>query len=172
MNASSVIEVEVDSSTNDNLHFAPLQRRVRGRFDYNRDTEPKAKLRTGEWPHPVPGQRIALDLTAGTGSIIEPLREPEARIMREKIERSGMGIAENETFTGIHVPTWLYWIKRAVESGLARIVNNAKLPDKIDGEPQLSFITRPRKNPNDRLAEAIDTNTRVLTELLKSLAKR
>ena len=38
------IQIEIDGKHNENLHFRPLQRTIRGRFDFNRIGEPMAKL--------------------------------------------------------------------------------------------------------------------------------
>ena len=50
------IEVSIDDPHNHSLHFRPLQRTVRGGFDFNRLAEPMAKVEASKWPGPIPGQ--------------------------------------------------------------------------------------------------------------------
>ena len=53
----STVIVEIDGPRNECLYFRPLQKRVRGKFDLMRDSEPLAKVLASETPGPVPGQR-------------------------------------------------------------------------------------------------------------------
>lgn len=167
---NGVLEIEVAGDQNEQLFFAPLQRRIRGRFDLNAVPEPLARMKTREYPQPIPGQRIGLDLGTGEGYVAEPLHEPVNKAIRERVERKARIAPERETFAAVHVPTWLFWLKRACESGIARVVKG-KLPETIDGEPQKHFITRPPVNHNDRLAEMIECNTKVMMELLRAIKK-
>lgn len=166
---SNTITIEATGPQNACLFFAPLKRAIRGRFDALRATRYDAgavKLLT-EWPQPVPGQRLRLNLDTGEASVIEPLHEAEFAAIRAKIERTGR-LEPSAQPTPAHVPTWLYWMKRAVESGMAVVVEG-KLPDEIDGEPQLSFFSRPRVSETARLAKAIESQTETLNKLLAEL---
>src|SRR5579862_5889127 len=108
----STIEVEIDGAANEQLFFAPLQRRIRGKFDLNRVAEPLARMKTREWPQPIPGQRLGIDLETGQGYLTEPLHESANGAIKERILRTAKLGPEREAFASVHVPTWLYWIKR------------------------------------------------------------
>ncbi len=166
------VTIEVDGSRNECLHFRPLQRRVRGRFDYYRDSEPMAKVAGGEEPNPIPGQRIGFDTDTGTGFILEPLHEPEFRAIRERIEAKGFRLPpEREEFPQADAATWLYWLAGAVKAGLAKVVDG-KLPEKINGKPRLNFITAETDTATDRLAAAVERQNELFAALLDVLKKR
>ncbi|MBI2480292.1 MAG: hypothetical protein HYV60_17160, partial [Planctomycetia bacterium] len=136
------IEIEIDGHRNEALHFRPIRRNVRGRFDLTRETEPLAMMKRGEFPLPIPSQRLGLDLETCEGYVAEPMHDAEHTAIRDVIERRGFRLpVAREAFPAVHVPTWLHWIKRAVDSGLAKIVKG-ELPSVIEGEPQKSFITK------------------------------
>jgi hypothetical protein len=160
------VEIEIDGAANECLHFRPLQRSVRGRFDFSRLREPMAGTMRSAWPDAIPSQRIGI--AGGDGYLLEPLHTQEHSQTRERIEGQGMKLADaRETFTGIHRATWLHWMKRAVESGIAKVVSG-KLPDHIEGEPQLSFITKREPSDTSRLATAIEQTNVLLAELVAS----
>ena len=166
------VEVEIGGPLNECLSFRPLPGRlVRGRYDLNRVAEPLAKLKSAEWPVPVPGQRIGVD-AEGIGYLAEPLHSPEHKPLREKIERAGMRLEpELTTFEGVDVVSWLYWLKRAVEGGIARVVKGA-LPDKIDGKPRKNFImAEPEPSAVDKLTAAIEKQSQLFERLLEKLSK-
>jgi hypothetical protein len=166
------VTIEVDGTRNECLHFRPLQRRVRGRFDYYRDSEPMAKVVGGEEPNPIPGQRIGYDTDTGTGFISEPLHEPEFRAIRERIEAKGFRLPpEREEFKDADAATWLFWLAGAVKAGLAKVVDG-KVPDKITGKPRLNFITAETDGPTDRLAAAVERQNELFAALLDVLKKR
>jgi len=167
--ADETIEIEVDGSTNDQLYFFPLGRPVRGRFDYNRVAEPKAKMLTNQWPTPIPGQRLAVNPATGEAQLIEGLRDPEHQMIREAAERRGR-IPQNETFRDVDTATWLFHMRNAVECGLARIVRGA-FPDKIEGTPKTSLFPR-QKGSNEQLADAIKEQTAVMREMMMMLAQQ
>lgn len=168
---TATVEIEIDGPCNENLHFRPLQRAVRGRFDLNRVGEPMARMKSVEWPRPIPSQRLGIDAD-GSGYILEPLHDAENAAMRERIEKQGMKLAPAcETFDDVHLPTWLFWIKRAVESGVARVVAGT-LPQRIDGTPKRNFIVdRPAQSTGDRLAAAIERQNELFERLLERLSQ-
>jgi len=164
---NNTIAIEIDGAHNEQLRFRPLQRSIRGRFDLNRIREPQARMKTTEWPEPIPSQRIGIDLDSGTGFIVETIHQHPA--IKARIEQRGMQLApEREEFSNVDLPTWLYWIKQAVESGLAKVVVG-ELPERIEGEPQMEFVVQRGPDTNDRLAAAIESNTAVLSALLEKL---
>jgi hypothetical protein len=166
------VEIEVDTPRNSNLHFRPLQRSIRGRFDWNRIREPQARLKSHEWPVPIPPQRLGIDAD-GNGYLVEPLHDEEHAAIREQIEDKLNEKLEpaRQEFPGVHIPTWLFWIKRAVESGIARIVKG-ELPAVIDGTPKRNFIIADRKpNSADKLTAAIEAQTEAFNQLTAALTK-
>ncbi|MCH8923229.1 MAG: hypothetical protein IIA67_08800 [Planctomycetes bacterium] len=162
----TAVEIEIDGKENECLHFRPLQRSIRGRFDFARLREPMAGTLRSTWPEAIPSMRLGI--AGSDGYLLEPLYDDEHKQTREKIEGQGMKLADaKETFADIDLPTWLFWIKRAVESGIAKVVSG-KLPDRIEGEPQLSFITKREPSDTARLATAIERTNELLGELVKA----
>lgn len=148
----NLIEIEPDTATNQELHFTPLGRNIRGRFDYNRVAEPMAAQHTREFPNGIPGQRLTLDLDSGEAAIVEPLHDPAYRDIRQKIEKRGMQLPpERQTFQvdAASQPTWLWWIRNVIESGLAKLTRGT-LPEKITGDIRKRFIVNEQtKDPRD-----------------------
>ncbi len=144
-------EREVD--LNVNWFFRPLQFSLRGKFDMSRAIDNNARAKSYSAPI-VPGQRLILDIDKRTGTIIEPLRdEANAHIVKRigrflghpikvLLEDDPLQVGPRETVRELtdprDVPTWLYWIRRGVESGCCRIISG-KLPDKIEGKPRKVF---------------------------------
>jgi hypothetical protein len=149
---ANVIEIECDTPRNSQLHFLPIGSNVRGRFDYSRDTEPQSRVAGIDYPEPIPGQRLGLDLDALEGYIAEPLHDKAYAKLRAVVERKGFSLPkEKEVFklSKADVPTWLYWMKRSVEGGDCKLLRG-KLPERVEGEPQKSFITKARgPDPRD-----------------------
>jgi hypothetical protein len=168
---ATTIEIEVDGPYNENLMFRPLQRAIRGRFDLNRVAEPMARMRSAEWPQPIPSQRLGIEAD-GSAYVLEPLHDEEHAAIKERIERQGMKLPPKcETFDGVDLVTWLFWIKRAVNSGIARVVAG-QLPKVIDGVPKMNFIVdRPAQSAGDRLAAAIERQNVLFEKLLERLSK-
>jgi hypothetical protein len=145
------IEIVVDGPKNQDVQFRPLQRALRGTFDVNRVPDPQARLKIAEFPRPIPGVHITLDTDKKTAAIVEPLYEAEHAAIREKIERMGMKLPpQREEFQNIDVPTWLYWMRRAVANGVAKIVEG-KFPEIDESQVQKNFITKPLRDPRDNL---------------------
>jgi len=165
------LEVKIDGSHNEHLYFRPLQRSIRGRFDLNRIAEPMARLKSAKLPEPIPSQRLGIE-PDGTGYVTEPLHEAKYAPIKEKILKAGMQLEPAlQTFDDIDRASWLFWIKRAVESGLAKVVAG-KLPDKIDGKPKMNFIVNePGPSSTDRLTAAIQEQTALFRKLLERLGE-
>ncbi|MDZ4688502.1 MAG: hypothetical protein SH850_25795 [Planctomycetaceae bacterium] len=171
--AANVVEVEIDGPQNQGLMFGPLQRRLRGRFDSSRllRMDDGAAGVAREWPEPIPGQRLRLDLD-GAAAVVEPLHDAEHATIKEKLNKRGSTFAPAvETIATVHVPTWVYWLRRAVEAGHARIVSG-QLPEKLTGAPQLNFLTPAVADPVDKLTAALDRQSALLEQLLTALAQR
>lgn len=101
-----------------------------------------------EFPKGVPGQRLRLDTESRTAAVLEPLHEAQHAVTRERIEKKGMTIGPaSEEVGNVDVPTWAYWLKRAVEGGLAKVVRGSLPP--IEGKPRKQFMTAERVDPAD-----------------------
>lgn len=176
MNATdSVVEIEVGSISNKHLYFRPLEKRLRGTFDLKAVREPKAMNRSSEWPTPIPGQRIRVDPASCTGFILEPLRLEENQVTAEKIRKRGHQVPPaKEIHEAIDVISWLYWMRRACDSGLATIVSG-DLPTKFEGKinKRVSASPEPQENPLvnalDNLAKATAAQTEMMGRLLEKL---
>jgi hypothetical protein len=170
---SKVFEIEIDGPRNERLMFPPLQRSLRGRFDVNRVLEPEARRLSNKIPTAIPGMRLSADLATGECAVIEAIHEDRPLKARLAASRPVEFAPEREVAQNAHLPTWLYWMKRAVESGVARIVRG-ELPQRIEGEPQKNFYTppAPKNDTNERLAAALEAQTAVMTKLLEHLAKK
>ena len=70
------IEIEIDGPCNERLHFRPLQKSIRGRFDMMRIGEPMAKVKAQEWPTAIASQRLGIG-PDGAGYDMEPVRGDE-----------------------------------------------------------------------------------------------
>ncbi len=107
------IEITIDGAKNENLHFRPLQRSLRGAFDLSRVADPQARLKLAEFPRPIPGVHLIVDPEKQTAAIVEPLYDEAHAAIRERIEGMGMKLGpKREEFQGIDVTTWLYWMRR------------------------------------------------------------
>lgn len=174
----NVIEIEIGAGRrNCNFTFMPLGKRIRGRFDVTRaiQTDGEAARLLKSWPEPIPGQVIGIDVESGLGYLREPLHDPEFAAIREKIEKTGQKLEpERQTFPNRHLPTWLHWLKRAVECGAAKLVRGT-LPETIDGEPEYTTpfarSMQTRKDPTTRLAEAMERQGDLLAKVLAELVK-
>lgn len=154
MATAVAVEIEVAAPRSASLFFQPLQRKVRGRFNARDIREPEAAKVALKWPEPIPGQRLGLGAD-GAGYLLEPLHLPEHKALADKVRAAGMQLPpEREEFPDADAPTWLFWIKRAVEAGLARVVSG-KLPERIDGRPRKQFILPEQADPRDGLIKRL-----------------
>lgn len=165
----NIIEIEVNGKNNNNLFFGPLGRSIRGRFELSKATShhPAASVLTNRWSEPIPGQRIGIDTDTGEGFIVEPLHEDEHTAIRDRIKKTSKIEPPKQTFERVHAPTWLYWIKRAVDAGLAK-VTAGKLPATVEGAKMDLFIPR-HVNALDKLTAAMDRQTEMFSKLLTTL---
>lgn len=172
----NLVEVEVRSEKNANLFFGPLGRTVRGRFELGKATpqHPAASVLTNRFSEPIPGQRLGIDLDLNEGFILEPLNEERYAATRDRIKKHYRIEPPKQTFEGVHAPTWLYWLKRAVDAGLAE-VTAGKLPEIVEGAKMDLFIKRnvsaidKQTSALERQTAAIDRQTEMLSKLLTAL---
>lgn len=171
----SLLTVEIDGPHNENIAFDPIHRRVRGRWNWNRCDEPASRQLSAHYGDDIPGQRLAIDPKAGKGYLLEPLRsdEPHATLCREKLTSALGGLKldpESTEYTGIHAPTWLFYLKALVDSGRARVVSG-EYPADFGGPPIIEGITRATADPLVTLAAAIDRQTALFEKLLTTLVE-
>lgn len=169
MTRESAVSIEIDDADRD-LYFAPLGRRVRGRVDPARVTKKNADAARlmSEWPV-VPGQVLGYDFASGCGFISEPLHTEEHASVREHIEKKGFGLEpEKQVFQGQHAATWVYWMSRAVESGMAKVVSGA-FPSKLDGEPRKRFLVAEQPSTTDKLVAVLERQAELIEALLQKL---
>lgn len=145
-----LLEIEIDNADNADLFFPPMQRPIRGRLDFLRVKEKEARGLMDSYPQGIPGQRIAFDDASGEGAIVEPLQLPEHAAVKSKLEKLGYGIPPaTEPIEKPHRETWLFWLKRAVESGHARLTKG-KIPEgDFPNARRRFFSADPEPDPRD-----------------------
>ncbi len=168
-NEAGVLE-DRELQMNADAFFRPLQRTVRGKFDFSRALDPHARMKSFDLP-PIPGQRLALDLKSKQGKLIEPLRDEahEAVLRRIKAflakqavsvpvradlplaDALGLEVAEQtwdlsqqRLTTPYDVPTWCYWMHHLVKGGHGRLVSG-EFPKKLEGQPTKRFDGQDRR---------------------------
>jgi hypothetical protein len=139
-------------------------------------------MKTQAHPDPIPGQRLRLDLSTGKAELIETLRLPEFEPLRNRYERDASGVRQaelpkDEAYESVDLATWLYWMKAECDAGKAKLIRG-QFPETLPGKPKRHFYSAEPVNREDKLAtalgsmaEAMQANTAVMTELLKRLAK-
>ena len=179
MNTASTVVVEFDAD-NRNPYFPPLQTALRGAYSAQvasrRDKDAGALL--SEWPEPIPGQRLAVDVETGEAALVEPLHDPRFAAIAERIKARGIKLCPEREHVACDVPTLLHWIKEAVNAGQAKVVAG-RLPEKIEGTPRLHFIVQPVETAEAKLAKAMESmaeaqreQTKALTAVLTALAAK
>jgi|GEM_PF-4440832 len=167
---SKVIELDVSATLGRRVAFAPLGGRLlRGRFCFSEAArqEPQAILLASEWGDAIPGQRLVVDLQAGTAAIVEPLWEPKFRAIREKIERRGQRLPDpREEFHAIDKGTWAFWLRRLVDNGSLTIaagdLGTLESLRSAYGPPKLA--STPKDPASDRLDKMFAVLWAVLSE--------
>jgi hypothetical protein len=138
--------IEVASEGNNTLLFGPLgNMEVRGRWDFNhvagRSTHDSMKA-MNKTASIIPGERIAVDPKARTCRLYDPLREtPQGQKVWEAVKpiierfkshfNCGTSLREPIVYHDCdedRMKTWLYYMRRAVDAGLAIVVGNKELP--------------------------------------------
>ena len=166
-----MIEVEIGDVHNHSFWFPPISKLIRGSFDFNRHPEPLAKVEASKWPGPIPGQRLGIE-PDGTGFIKEPLHDEVNAELRKRIEATGVSLAPAlQTFDDVDLPSWLFYIKLAVEVGVAKVVRGS-LPDEIEGKVRHDYVLNEAEaTPMDRLTAATERQSELMAKLLERLAK-
>lgn len=116
---SATVEIQIDHK-NKNVSFPPLDRKVRGAFDVNRERDPHAAMLRDRVPF-IPGQIIGCDPEAGTGWITDPLADDPKLV--EFVRNRGERVPPaREEFTEIDVAEWCHWIGRLATDGKGKVV--------------------------------------------------
>lgn len=156
------------------VFFQPLNRAIRGRLDFIRHRGLASLLPT--WGDALPGMRLEIDTVNKTAALVESLHGKDHAAQRDMIARRGQTLSpERETFTGIDVPTWMYWLTRLRDSG-SLIVLTGDLPASVEacraqyGAPRLPH---PPVDPNvSRLDKLIATLWGVLSDKQRGEAEK
>lgn len=154
--SGGALVVEIDTPRNASWLFPPMQKNIRGRFDVLRISEPNAMKLRQEYPEAIPGQRLAVDLAGGECCVIEPLHDPEYAELRQKLAKRYTIAPGREVVSGADVATWLYWIGKAIDGGIAKVISG-KMPSTLPGEPQNvdNLFGMRQKSPQEDLTRAL-----------------
>ena len=165
-----MVEISIDGSRNENLVFRPLQRSLRGTFDFNRVPEPLARMKCSEFPRPIPGLRIMVDAEKRTATITDPLHDPVHAAIREKIQAMGLKLGPaDEHFDNIDANTWLFWMRRAVANGVGKIVEG-KFPEIDEAKARKNFAVAEQRDQRDSLIDRlVAQNDKLVAVLFASL---
>lgn len=175
-----LVEIEIDGPQNEeHLFFTGTEDvRVRGGFKPSRVRTPTAGPLLMELPEGLPGQRVRLDVEKGVGFIIEPLQTPEhaqtrtacARLQTRKDDATEAALKfdpAERRFDGVHVPSWLASMVKAVRGGHARVTAGTlpASPPK-DARPRVfSSVSAAQSDPRD--ATIADQNALIKLLLAK-----
>ena len=147
--------VEIDGPRNNSWSFPAMSRVIRGKFDLLRVAEPNAVKLRQQYPDPIPGQQLCVDLSSGECAVLEPLQDDAHETLRKKLEKSYSIAPAREVVSGADVSTWLFWIKKAVKAGIAKVISGS-IPDKLPGEPKVrNLFGTERRNPQQDLQRAL-----------------
>lgn len=159
--------------TNRNAFFPPIGKAVRSTFDVSKIPDTHGSNIALNWPIPIAGQTLRLDVKERIGHLHECLRDPEHQAEKDLVTKRGYDLPGDETYANVHVATWLFHMKRLVDAGEATVTEGT-MPDKI-GRPLDCFITTeksPTEKSMDRLAMAIDRQSEVFEAVLEKLGKK
>ncbi len=149
---AKTVEVEISGPCNENLVFRPANRVLRGEFLWTRCRNPLAMQQAQSWGD-IPGQKIVLDTERCRAAIVEPIvSDPKHARLRQRIEKGELRLPEAEEVFELDqdgMATWCFWIKRAVEAGLA-VVRSGAIPEKLPGRPRLDFGGPRPVDPRDQ----------------------
>ncbi len=182
------VEIEVHSANGNQLFFSPIGKALRGHVEFSRYKSKCSSSAGDYWKDPIPGMVIGID-ASGAKYVREPLHDKDQFANRQRIAKRGFELPpEREAYESESLLTWLYHMRRAVDAGLARVLNG-ELPviEELDppttrkladpGKPRKNFMfAEPEESSNDRLAkvfqgmtESLAANTAVMQKLLEKL---
>lgn len=176
MPKAETLVVEFGDELCRNIYFAPLDRRFRGRFDAQqlarRDRD--AGQLMNDWPEPIAGQQLAIDVETGAAEVVEPLHDFPA--IAARIKARGFTLAPQRESVTCDLPTMLFYAVSAVKAGKARVVRGA-LPDSIDeSKVRKDLFIQAVESDSNKLASAMTAQAKAFDRLAdvleKLLAKR
>ena len=142
-----VVKIEISDKCNRNVMFHPLQQKLRGRWDAQNVSYKRAHQALAQLPTVIPGIQVIIDTNRKTRGYMDPLSNSEHAETVEKIKMareqvSGISPGHNpwpavkfENSTHNELKTWMYWMRRLVDSKKAIIIGNAdSLPTMADIE--------------------------------------
>lgn len=144
------MSVVIEFTGNQNLFFRPLSRTLRGRLDFKAMEEDGA-VKLARLYGAIPGQRMSLD-DKGNAILEEPLHEQENEQLAAKLKARGNSLPPaREEFQKVDVPSWAYWLRRAIESGHA-VILEGELPE-AEGVVRKDYFHAPVQDARDELAK-------------------
>lgn len=169
---ANVIEIEVGDDLGRQVKFDPSGKRLRGRMDFSKFMDPALNAKRNAFPEPVPGMIIGVNKATGQKYHREPLYDPDQKKNRQRIEAKGFALNEPiEYFESESVETWLFWMRRQVDSGKARLITG-ELPQihEFEGESKPKKKSkRPRKDFLREVDEDPETMQSVLVRVADTL---
>lgn len=135
--------LEVEFVGNRDHYFRPMGRVIRGRLETSAMPERGAADLAREFPS-VPGMILGLS-DDGAAYLREPLCELANAGLRKKLEKRFIIADEREDLGKADLPTFVWWIGKAIEAELARIVRGT-LPE-VKGRVRKNFLHAERKDP-------------------------
>jgi hypothetical protein len=157
------------------IFLAPLDRRMRGRFEaqqvakFDRD----AGSLISEWPDPVAGQQLEINTEVEEAAVIEPLHDfPQ---IAARIKGKGLRLAPARERVQCDFATLVFYVKAAVAAKQARVIRGT-LPDVDESKVRRDLFVTPQESPTKTLATAMAAQAaafnRLADVLEKTLAKR
>lgn len=167
--ADAFVEIEISSKRNQSAFFPPTQEMLRGAWDQSNLPKGSTSDRGLMNLPSTPGMRIALNITQRTAKIHDPLLLPQNQAMYEEFRAvhaqvfgptRAVPAREHELRDGDAVATWLHWMKRLVDSKMAKLVAG-HLKHTVKGRPRLSWgaTTGYERQSEEERSRAGDTET-------------
>ena len=165
----SHVTIEADTPNNAYLRLGVLDVTLRGRLSCSRGSRQTLAVIADRYNcNAIPGQRLRLDFDSGEITVIEPLHFDEHRALREQLEkRWTLPHAEEKRQTDKDA-AW-FWMRRAVESGSARVVDGEFPKGKPPKFLGLGGEFEPPKDAVEVMATAIAKE--VATSVAKAVAR-
>lgn len=175
MGKAETLVVEFGDDHCRDIFIAPLDRRFRGRFEAQQiakhDRDAGALL--ADWPDPIAGQQIEIDLDSGAAAVLEPLHEFPA--IAQRLKSRGMSLAPARESVACDLPTLLYYVRAAVAAKQARIVRGT-IPEIDESKVRRDLFVAQSEPTTMALAKALNAQaaafTRLADVLERALAKR
>jgi len=172
--SSTEIVIEIASDQNNNFLFGPLGHvHIRGRWDFTKVAglfSHDSMKALNQITSIIPGEYLAVDVKSRTCRLYDPMRETEkGRELWKKLspiieQYAGHFSCGTDLREPVVIPdcnedtlkTWLYYMRRAVDAGLAKVVGNNRLPEldeikALPGRREVGFFANTQyENEEDR----------------------